>query len=119
MKENKFQSRVSDLMSSCGFYTLNVHGHMMQASGWPDLMGFHRRGALLAELKVGRSPLRASQKVVADNLEQRGWRTVVFRLVSEKIMECEGAKFHLESSPVQFLEWVTPFLNKTQKSIAP
>lgn len=58
MKETKFQRVVTQALKSLDnghAQVLNVHGHPMQASGWPDLYVACSRWRGWLELKVGGS----------------------------------------------------------------
>lgn len=53
MKEGDFQKWFIKTLKLCGALTFNVHGHGMQAVGWPDVYVAHRMYHGWVELKAG------------------------------------------------------------------
>ena len=65
-----------------GAKVLNVHGHGMQKSGWPDLQVYSPHlpnGLVHMELKVGRNKPSTLQREVIDELVMRGTHAYVVR----------------------------------------
>lgn len=78
MKENKFQTRLVEMLRSRGAKVLNVHGHMLQQAGWPDLFISHWDFTGWIELKVDDRPASTLQKICVKDLRLR--RTKAFFL---------------------------------------
>ena len=62
MNEKKFQAKITKYIKNSGGIVLNVHGHMMQAAGWPDLYVAYQGVSVWIELKVGRNWLSTIQE---------------------------------------------------------
>lgn len=71
MLENKYQGIVVKLLKEAGAEILNLHGHAMQAPGWPDLYVAHRIWTGWIELKVDDNDLRPNQVRVVRALRER------------------------------------------------
>ncbi len=78
VRENKFQTRLVGMLEKRGAKVLNIHGHMMQKSGWPDLFISHWDFTGWIELKVEEREVKTHQKLVIKDLRLRG--TVAFVL---------------------------------------
>lgn len=67
MRESEFQRMLIEMLEADGATVLNVHGHGMQAAGWPDLQVYSRRWTGHLELKVKRVsrqvPLQRSRMI--------------------------------------------------------
>ena len=85
MKETKFQADLVAKLKAGGAYTFNVHGHAMQASGWPDLQVYSPVWTGHLELKVGRNKAAPLQNARIRELRRRGvfafvlWETGVLQ----------------------------------------
>ena len=78
MKESKFQDQVMKSLRAVGALVFNVHGHLEQAAGWPDLQVYHPHLNIHLELKV-RTQVKTHQKLVMDKLIARGTPACVLR----------------------------------------
>ena len=81
MKENKFQKRVKKQLENQGAFVINLHGHMMQRAGLPDLFVLHRKWDGFLELKVEQNKTSVIQRIVAAKIELRGMPIYVLRCV--------------------------------------
>lgn len=79
MRESKFQQDVIDAFKGLGAEVFNVHGHGMQAAGWPDLQVYHPTWTGHLELKVGVGRLSTLQKIRIQSLVDRGTEAYVLR----------------------------------------
>lgn len=89
MKENQFQKQVIRALEGYGAKVLNVHGHAMQARGWPDLYVAHRDWDGWLELKVGSNSCSTLQQIVIRDLRERDVPAFVLRLVTEGYVQLE------------------------------
>ena len=71
MRESQFQSSLRLKLTKAGALVFNVHGHAMQAPGWPDLQVYSPMWTGHLELKVGRGSLSIHQKRVIEALRRR------------------------------------------------
>jgi hypothetical protein len=62
MKESAFQSKVKKKLVGAGALVFNVHGHAMQAPGWPDLQVYSPRWTGQLELKTMTGKLSVMQR---------------------------------------------------------
>lgn len=67
--ENQWKAKLKAAIEKDGGVCLSLHGHGMQASGWPDLWIGHRLYTGWIELKAHNGELRTDQKVVCRKLE--------------------------------------------------
>jgi len=81
MKENKFQTQVKKQLENQGAFVINLHGHMMQRSGLPDLFILHMKWDGFLELKVEENKASILQRTVAAKIELRGTPIYVLRCV--------------------------------------
>ena len=72
MNENAFQSQMVHALKTQGAMVLNLHGHAMQAPGWPDLYVAHPKWRGWIELKVKGRALSELQEVIIRKLMERG-----------------------------------------------
>lgn len=77
--ESNFKRLVVEALRGCNALTFKVHGHGMQAPGWPDLQVYHVRWTGQLELKVGSNSLSAAQRIVINRLVERGAPAFVLR----------------------------------------
>ncbi len=83
MKETEFQKKIVKMLKNRGAMVLNVHGHGMQVSGWPDLYVAHHKWTGWIELKVGDRGVTGLQKVKIRELKKRRVNAVVVRLYKD------------------------------------
>jgi len=81
MKENQFQKKVTKQLEKQAAFIINLHGHLMQKSGLPDLQILHTRWDGFLELKVGKNKASVLQRVIAAKIELRGTPVYVLRCV--------------------------------------
>lgn len=110
MKENKFQKQViKQLENQCAFI-INLHGHMMQRAGLPDLQIIHKNWKGFLELKCEDYEASALQRAVAAKIELRGTPIYVLRCVEKSsgalFTYSEDTKYQLENFSG---EVITPF----------
>ena len=80
--ETKFSDQLCKVLKSKCAWILNVHGHMLQKSGVPDLQVIHRRWHGFLELKMNKNGASPKQKSVAAAIELRNVPVFVFRCVA-------------------------------------
>ncbi len=85
MRETAFQRWIIHLYKRCNSVVLNLHGHSMQAEGWPDLYVAHKTLECWIELKVASNPCSNVQEVRIKDLRERGVNACVMRLRGEQI----------------------------------
>ena len=83
MHENKFQKKVIDALKKRPVFIINLHGHLMQRAGLPDLKIIHSQWHGFLELKVGVNKPNAIQKAVAKKIAARGVPVYILRCVEE------------------------------------
>lgn len=71
MLERYFQSKLIDSLKRRGAMVLNLHGHEMMASGWPDLYVSHPIWRGWLELKTERGRLSTLQEMRLKDLAAR------------------------------------------------
>lgn len=90
--------------------TFNVHGHKMQAAGWPDLQIYHPVFTGHIELKIRRNQCSELQQERIKMLKLLGTAAFVLRLdpFNDKVlrMENEGCLMFAMSDPV-IIKWRT------------
>lgn len=86
MKETEFQSDFIALLKGCNCEIFNVHGHMMQAPGWPDLYVAHPHCQCWLELKVGNNTCSKDQAYRIKRLVERRVLAAVVTLVGDKVV---------------------------------
>lgn len=79
--ETKFSERLCKVLESQCAFIINMHGHLFQRSGIPDLQILHRRWDGFLELKVGENKPSDLQEKVAKKIQDRGTSCYVFREV--------------------------------------
>lgn len=94
MKENKFQKDVKKQLKSQAAFVINVHGHLMQKAGLPDLLIIHKDWKGWLELKTGAAELKKNQaspiqRIQAAKIELRNMPVYVLRCVEVS----SGAEF--------------------------
>lgn len=81
ISEAKFQKKVIASFKQRGAMVLNIHGHAMQAPGWPDLcIVMHQWNGWL-ELKREDGKLSTIQKLIIEELSRRGQNAFVLRSI--------------------------------------
>lgn len=85
-KESTFQSNIKSCLEALGALVFNVHGHGMQAAGWPDLQVYHPSWTGHLELKVGDNRLTTLQKLRIHDLVERGTPAYVLRWVEGDVV---------------------------------
>ena len=78
--ERIYQHDLVTCFRSIGTLVLNLHGHMMQAPGWPDLYVAHWKWAGWLELKTEKDEPTTLQAQVIRDLKRRGVPAFVARL---------------------------------------
>jgi len=110
--ESKFQKHVKTYLENCGAMVLNVHGHQMQAAGWPDLYVAHENFNGWVELKVGKNWLSKLQEHRCRELDRRGVPALCLRMEEPKRWvvyvigfdgDWQGYQWGSELSLVEFL----------------
>ena len=66
--ENAWKARLKKDLEALNGVVLSVHGHAMQAPGWPDLYVAHSRWSGWIELKMPRGSLSGIQVAVGKKL---------------------------------------------------
>lgn len=79
MKENKFQKKVKEQLEKQAAFVINMHGHLMQRAGLPDLQVLHTRWDGFLELKCEDYEASALQQIIAARIELRGTLCYVLR----------------------------------------
>jgi len=79
MKENQFQKQVKKTLENQGAFIINIHGHMMQKVGLPDLEIIHRQWTGFLELKIEKNKCSAIQRIIAAKIALRGMPIYVLR----------------------------------------
>lgn len=85
MNESQFQRRLKMEFEKRGALVFNVHGHMMQQGGWPDLQVYHWSWSGHLELKVDGGNIDQRQRRVMMELVKRRTAVFVLRLRNEEI----------------------------------
>ena len=95
MKEKDFQKKVVKLLRDQGGIIFNVHGHAMQAAGWPDLyIALPASGANgdwqgWLELKTKKNKATALQEHRIKQLHKVGCPAAVLRLLEWPLCQIE------------------------------
>ena len=71
MTENKWKAALKKAFVEAGADALSLHGHGMQAPGWPDLWIGHWRWSGWLELKAHKGELSTAQRIIGRKLERR------------------------------------------------
>ena len=96
MRESPFVKAICSALESSGAKTLKLHGHAMQAGGWPDVYVAHPAWRGWIETKVDDNELDPRQRSNADGLLSRGDRFVVVRLMNaNQTIQIEGTEGEL------------------------
>ncbi|UOF80087.1 vrR-nuc domain [Caudoviricetes sp.] len=78
--------------------TFKIHGHLMQAGGWPDTYVAHPMWRGWIEFKVDGNNLDPRQRAIGEGLIKRGDRFVVARFVTQdNVMQIEDVDENLLS----------------------
>jgi len=86
MTESRFQTVLKKLLTQdTGAEVLNIHGHGMQAPGWPDLQVFHPKWTGFLELKVTAKPTKLQKARIA-KLIRRGTPAFFLQLSGEELI---------------------------------
>ncbi len=96
--ETKFQSKVVTALRGQGAMIFNCHGHLMQASGWPDLWIGHPLWTGWLELKVEKRGYQDNQKDKIRELMRRGVNAFGLRL-------CPATKEWIVEDIVSGVSW--------------
>ena len=95
MKEKEFQKRVVKMIRDDGGIVFNIHGHGMQAPGWPDLYIALPPSELFGawqgwvELKVGKNKATPLQQHRISQLQKVSCPACVLRLLSWPMCQIE------------------------------
>jgi len=87
---DKLRNGLRDELESVGAMVFIVHGHLMQAPGWPDLQVYHPKWTGHIEVKTEEDPCRARQIYVIDRLLRRDTNAVVVRRQGPSLVALEG-----------------------------
>ncbi len=79
MLESEFQGKLVRMLEKRGAMVLNVHGHMMQKAGYPDLHVAHWKFTGWIELKRDSGKVKTIQRVIVNDLRARGVIAFVLR----------------------------------------
>lgn len=85
-RESAFKKLINDKLAAGGALVFNVHGHLMQKSGWPDTQIYHARFTGHIEYKENDRRLEALQRRVIRELCVRGAKVVVLRRILDAII---------------------------------
>ena len=77
--ETRLKNRVVAALKSVDALVLKVHGHALQAPGWPDLQVYHVSWFGHLELKCGRAVTSTAQRLIIAQLRRRGFPAYVLR----------------------------------------
>lgn len=69
MRETEWKAKLKKAFEGIGAKVLSLHGHAMQAPGWPDLYVCHPIWTGWIELKMHDGELSTAQKIVGSGLE--------------------------------------------------
>lgn len=94
MKESRFQKKVIGILTKQAAFIINMHGHLMQRPGIPDLFVVHRDWTGFLELKVGPGRFKKNrpsdiQKSVAKKINARRVPCYVLRCVDIDTEICD------------------------------
>lgn len=89
MTENQWKSLLRKAFEEFGGTALSLHGHGMQAPGWPDLYVAHKIWSGWFELKANDGALSTAQKIIGRRLERHGLFYV---------LRLDGEWCHIEST---------------------
>lgn len=78
-----------------GALVFNVHGHLFQQSGWPDLQVYHPIWTGHLELKVRDNPAEPLQRSVINALRARKTKAYVMRLWESGKVTVEDADWNI------------------------
>jgi hypothetical protein len=92
LTENQWKARLKAALVAQGAVVLSVHGHAMQAPGWPDLFFTHSRGRAWMELKMHDGELREAQRIVLRKLNEVDEFSLVLRLARDQ-KSCTAESF--------------------------
>jgi hypothetical protein len=84
MNESQFSSYIGSALKTAGAKVLKLHGHAMQAAGWPDTYVSHWNWRGWVEFKVGSRKLTPLQLKFIGDLNIRGDNAIVMRLDSAR-----------------------------------
>lgn len=79
MNESEMTRWLSGLLKGAGALVFKVHGHAMQAAGWPDVQVYHPGWTGHLELKVEDNKLTELQAHVMRELLRRGTAAATLR----------------------------------------
>jgi len=83
LHEGKLTQKLLKELKELGCLCLKLHGHAMQASGWPDALIIHKRFICFIEFKVGNNKLSALQTRMIDLISQRGVKCFIVTFINE------------------------------------
>jgi len=106
MSENQFQNILIEHFKNNGGLILNIHGHLMQKSGWPDLYVSHPEWRGWIELKVEGRKLTTLQRIVIKDLIKRETNafTMTLKFKGEMVIEATDSEDALLSR-IAFSNW--------------
>lgn len=81
--EAAFTTRLATALRARGALTFKIHGHLLQAGGWPDTYVAHPMWRGWIESKVDSNNLDARQRAIGKQLKRAGDRFVVARFCRE------------------------------------
>lgn len=93
MSETAWTAKLVVRLRRLNAQVLNVHGHDMQAPGWPDLYVAHRRWSGWLEVKTAKGRLRKVQQLVIDGLRARNVPAFVLRAGDPMELENHEGEF--------------------------
>lgn len=87
--EGRFWAQLGETLRRAGALTFKIHGHAMQAPGWPDVLVFHHTWTGALELKAGKNKLSQAQRLRLEALSSRGFPALCLRHVTDRTAMCE------------------------------
>lgn len=94
MKETTFSKKVVKALEDKCAFIINVHGHLMQRRGIPDLEVIHRKWHGFLELKVDKNTASDVQKKVAKKIALRDVPVWILRCTDIDISKLNLAKWN-------------------------
>mgnify|MGYP001615058920 CR=1 FL=1 len=82
--EADWKSQLRKAFDTCGAQSLSLHGHGMQAPGWPDLWIGHHLWKGWIELKMWNGEVSTPQRIIGRKLEKIG-SFFVLRATKDKL----------------------------------
>lgn len=110
--EREFQAWVRNTLKKCDCEVLNVHGHALQASGWPDLYFAHGMISGWLELKFKSGKLTYLQEIRIRRLRSKGVMAMVPRMDEDGFICIDGltgeiiTHHYKDLGPREFIDWL-------------